>query len=225
MSKLAELVYEYNESPRRWYRLWLTTKITDNSNWAELPVDKDAEIRKFDLSIISKKYWFIEWAIEQEKIFVPAWIWKSPFVDDNTPDRMADRLIMHLSILDNPLNELESMVRDWTEKVIALLDEYEWWDTIEHWYINWEIKRRVKWQNLKTWDEHYPRSDVIWYCRKFWFAKWLCTNNMIDKDKLHEEVECRWMVKYITNWDDELLLLMLLSIMNDPVKFLVRVLN
>ena len=224
MSKLAELVYEYNELPKRWYALWLTTKIRDNNTWAEIPVDKDAEIRKFEISIISKKYWFIEWAVEQEKILVPAWIWKSPFVDDNTPDRMADRLIMHLSISNDPLNELEDMVRDWTEKVIALLDEYEWWDSIEHWYINWEIKRRVKWTNWNTW-ENYPRSDVVWYCKKFWFAKRLVVNKKLNIEQLHEEINCRWMVKYITNWGDEELLLMLLSIMNNPVKFLIRVLN
>ena len=112
MEKLIELVYYYNshlEKDKIW--IWLTTSVKEDGR--EVPFDKEKEIRKYENYIISKKYWFIERLVENDKIDIEKLnILKEPFVEAyyyhhlKSPKDCANWLIMILSIIYNPIGYL-----------------------------------------------------------------------------------------------------------------------
>lgn len=110
------------------------------------------------------------------------------------------------------------------EKLIKLLDEYEW-EEIEHWYIDWDIRRRVRnFDNEKnTWRQ------VSWETKRFGFIKWLVDNDKIDKDKLYKSEYKPYFWNRTTNafswfWAEDILL-MLLSISDTPIDDLISYLK
>ena len=129
MEKLLKLINEYEES--RWKVIddWLTEE--ERENWAvveEQPTRKEYEWHlrhcnantvayekdTFDYRALSKKYWFIEWLFQWNKIknFIPGWQWTyipdSECYDDNSYEniRCSEDLIKSLSTKDQPIKFL-----------------------------------------------------------------------------------------------------------------------
>ena len=91
------------------------------------------------------------------------------------------------------------------EKLIELLDEYE------------------KESNLKS-EIFWEKSEFIVISKKFWFIKWLVENDKIDRDKMEEKSE----YTFIKNgWGEHIIedVLMLLSIQDEPINFLISILK
>ena len=97
MEKLIELLKEY-DNEEFWEALYMENKVYAN-----------------DFLIISKKYWFIKWLVENEKIDTTnlqdywdrweMWIW----VFANM--YKSDLIILTLSIQDNPIEFLISILK------------------------------------------------------------------------------------------------------------------
>ena len=108
------------------------------------------------------------------------------------------------------------------EKLIELLNEYvEKWNKSDLYY---------KFE-LENWELYCYNdvSDVLWtmqdeamvICsKKFWFIKWLVENERIDLEK----VKINWL-NYINDEILENKILMLLSIQDNPIEFLVSILK
>ena len=91
------------------------------------------------------------------------------------------------------------------EKLIELLDEYE------------------KESNLKS-EIFWEKSEFIVISKKFWFIKWLVENDKIDIQKMEEKSE----YTFIKNgWGEHIIedVLMLLSIQDEPINFLISILK
>ena len=108
------------------------------------------------------------------------------------------------------------------EKLIALLNEYDGGE-LEYTIINNEVKRRVK--NMIDPDKPYKWCSVWRYSKSFWFIKWLVDNDKItfDENEYKKSIEklngdCRPFEEYE-------LLLMVLSIEDDPIEFLISILK
>ena len=101
MEKLIELLNEYDWEPRKW-------KI--NSEWElALPwLDFVANNTLFEVAICSKKYWFIQWLVENEKI---EWDEKFYLEDDDWLFGTYECLLMLLAIQDNPIEFLISILK------------------------------------------------------------------------------------------------------------------
>ena len=106
MDKLIELLYYYNFEVKTFeVWIWLPNSDIDYCWWT---IDKEKEIRKYKLMIISKEYWFIKWLVDNDKID------NSKFYDKNilkwfmtlTKEEKADSIIMNLSISDTPISDL-----------------------------------------------------------------------------------------------------------------------
>ena len=106
-------------------------------------------------------------------------------------------------------------------QIIKLLNEFEneksnthivYW----HYYQNWFHYL----ENDKTY------SELLMISKEHWFIKWLLDTKKIDRDKLY--VEMNWVV-YFNYYEQEVLeeysdsdwLIMLLSIQDDPIEFLI----
>jgi hypothetical protein len=103
------------------------------------------------------------------------------------------------------------------EKLIELLNEY----VKELWIWNY-----VWWHNKKT----VENSDFI-ITKKFWFIKWLVDNDKIDLKELDKSerkpmysFEEEWKLWFKLFWVYESLL-MLLSIQDNPIDFLISILK
>lgn len=110
------------------------------------------------------------------------------------------------------------------EKLIELLNEY-WKDHFEK-ITNSENELRIR-KEICT--EAYDEEIII--SKRFGFIKWLVENDKIDFNKRPElytfkaETETRWLNNMVDgSWHYESLL-MLLSIQDDPIEFLVSVLK
>lgn len=111
MEKLVELLNEY-ETPRS----WVVYKSYDDYDWFFYWVDCDweTEIVWSDSLICSKKFWWIWWLVENDKID-----WKK-FYEKNilkwfitiTKEEKADSIIMNLSISDTPIEFLISLLKN-----------------------------------------------------------------------------------------------------------------
>ena len=101
------------------------------------------------------------------------------------------------------------------EKLIELLNEYKWKEgrTIEcgcphnDWY----------------WAYTYEHEELIIISKKFWFIKWLVENEKIDFEKKLNTLRFESLVNQTL--DSYLALLMLLSIQDEPISFLVSILK
>jgi hypothetical protein len=100
MDKLIELVYYYNFEVKTFeVWIWLPNSDTDYCWWT---IDKEKEIRKYKLIIISKEYWFIKWLVDNDKIDRDVsinWEWH------------YESLLMKLAIQDNPLDFLVKILK------------------------------------------------------------------------------------------------------------------
>lgn len=112
MEKLIELVYYYNshlEEGHFW--IWLTTSVKEDGR--EVSFDKEKEIRKYENYIISKKYGFIERLVENDKVDFNFWFIYHTYDEDELGEKYSDldSLIMILSISDNPIEYLCSILK------------------------------------------------------------------------------------------------------------------
>lgn len=97
------------------------------------------------------------------------------------------------------------------EKLIELLNEY-----------GNEICNH--WGDYQT-DMDFTDRDTYWYLsKKFWFIQWLVENDKIDIDKMEEKSE----YTFIKNgWWEHIIedVLMLLTIQDEPINFLISILK
>jgi len=113
MEKLIELLNEY-ETPRS----WIVFKSYDDYDWTFYWVDCDweTEIAWSDSYICSKKFWFIEWLVENEKINEEKvkkeaeYYWTDEY-DVYVWYVFYHRLLMLLSIQDKPIKDLISYLK------------------------------------------------------------------------------------------------------------------
>ena len=101
MEKLIELLNEYEEKYRDFHFVW------DWNEWREFT--------EFEVAfIISKKFWFIKWLVENEKIDLESYCritsverkWEEDVYRDE-----VDSLLMLLSIQDEPIEFLVSILK------------------------------------------------------------------------------------------------------------------
>lgn len=97
MEKLIILIDTYEEEVVWVHSVW--EKITD----------------KEEARIISKKFWFIQWLVENEKIDLDACEWEKTY-NNLTASRDSnytqyERLLMALAIQDNPIEFLVSILK------------------------------------------------------------------------------------------------------------------
>ena len=109
MEKLIELLNEY-ETPRS----WVVYKSYDDYDWFFYWVDCDweTEIVWSDSLICSKKFWFIQWLVENEKVDFEKKLNTLRFeslVNQTLDSYLA--LLMLLSIQDNPIEFLVSILK------------------------------------------------------------------------------------------------------------------
>lgn len=97
----------------------------------------------------------------------------------------------------------------WVEKLIELLNEY-----------GNEICNH--WGDYQT-DMDFTDRDTHWYLsKKFWFIKWLVENDKIDID--NEELVS--LMSELWEWRNPVkCLLMLLSIQDEPIRFLCEIIK
>ena len=99
MEKLQELLKEYQLSKWEWVRL----------AWPDVEVN-DKEELVLEATLISKKYGFIKWLVENEKIDLEiALIWLES--NDRTSYTETEELLMLLSIQENPIEFLVSILK------------------------------------------------------------------------------------------------------------------
>lgn len=108
------------------------------------------------------------------------------------------------------------------EKLISLLNERHNLERVLWSNINWDYLF-VKWDK----ENKFYEENII--SKKFWFIKWLVYGNKIDKDKVNKEFKNILTIRYFENEQvflerDYLKLLMLLSIQDNPIDFLLSIL-
>ena len=92
MQKLIELLNEYVKELWIWdYVWWHNKKTVENSDY-----------------IITKKFWFIKWLVENEKI---KWDEKFYLEDDEWLFGTYECILMQLAIQDEPINFLISILK------------------------------------------------------------------------------------------------------------------
>ena len=106
MEKLQELLKEYQLSKWEWVRL----------AWPDVEVN-DKEELVLEATLISKKYWFIKWLVENDKIdyekLSKEWFIVRTYDLDEIGESFdyVERLLMLLSIKDNPIEFLVSILK------------------------------------------------------------------------------------------------------------------
>lgn len=105
MDKLIELVYYYNFEVKTFeVWIWLPDSDTDYYWWT---IDKEKEIRKYKLMIISKEYGFIEWLYKNDKLNLYKWKYlENPIWSNNYDECDYLELIQWLAISDTPIEDL-----------------------------------------------------------------------------------------------------------------------
>ena len=112
MEKLIELLNEY-ETPRS----WVVYKSYDDYDWFFYWVDCDweTEIAWSDSLICSKKFWFIKWLVENDKIdFSKFNFWNEIMycVYEYTPEvSEEEELLMLLAIQEQPIRFLCEIIK------------------------------------------------------------------------------------------------------------------
>ena len=107
------------------------------------------------------------------------------------------------------------MKEDWIKKLVELLNEYDWED-LEYWFIDWEIRRKVR--NFD--NERNTWKQVVWYTKNFWFIQWLVDNDKIEfREDFYLEDQHWWWFGEDEN------IMMLLSIQDNPIEFLISILK
>jgi hypothetical protein len=120
MYKLIQLLTEYNDN-KEWERIWFITTV--NIDWVPTPYELGkSDLLRWEDKIISKKYWFIKWLVENDKIDTDAYktvyswdldkwktltreIWWDDFYQV-TEHWVYESLLMLLSIQESPIEFL-----------------------------------------------------------------------------------------------------------------------
>ena len=112
----------------------------------------------------------------------------------------------------------------WMEKLIELLNEYNY---VER---TFEYSRKLSnWEYLECsvmWTDHdliEEEMSAIIKSKEYWFIKWLVENDKIDFEKKLNTLRFESLVNQTL--DSYLALLMLLSIQDNPIEFLVSILK
>lgn len=123
----------------------------------------------------------------------------------------------------------------WMEKLIELLNEYkktrvkEYWIEFNIWEEKWELHIIIDdWQDNYSWwtcDTDIAVSYII--SKKFWFIEWLVDNEKIDFSKVKEKIWLEWELydRMLYWYKEEDFLIMILSIENEPIRFLYEILK
>lgn len=104
------------------------------------------------------------------------------------------------------------------EKLIELLNEYGTQEEIKwKWYF---VPNHIQWEGC----DNSECSDLLIISKKFWFIKWLVNENKIDYEKV------RTWKNSDSEWDfgtcqPEYFVIMLLSVQDDPIDFLISILK
>jgi hypothetical protein len=131
------------------------------------------------------------------------------------------------------------------EKLIELLNEYDWY-SIEYsweWFIqNGKTISMVRKFEDCPWFTYYENWDSNLISKQFWFIKWLVENDKIDLDMIpnvftssaqdrDEVYYCMMDIKDFSILNEQYwkptieCLLMILSIQDNPIEFLVKILK
>ena len=98
MEKLDELLKEYQLSKWEWVRLV----------WPDVDISEKEELA-LEATLISKKYWFIQWLVENEKINEGEFAWF--LYGEDYISRLDEAIIAWLAISDNPIEFLASILK------------------------------------------------------------------------------------------------------------------
>ena len=119
------------------------------------------------------------------------------------------------------------MKESWIKKLLELLNEYENEGTeanIRYWnyYQNW-------FHFLEYWETY---SEMLIISKKYGFIWWLVENDKIDRDNQALQYAKSDLSKFFAEWkdknwmsDDYAMLLMLLAIQDEPIRFLCEILK
>ena len=117
------------------------------------------------------------------------------------------------------------------EKLIELLNEFE---TPQSWVVfksyddyDWTFY----WVDC-DWETEIAWSDSFVCGKRFWWIEWLVENDKIDRDNQALQYAKSDLSKFFTEWkdknwmsDDYAMLLMLLAIQDEPIRFLCDILK
>ena len=117
MEKLIKLIDEYELKWRNW------------KGWSWIESDKDVFLKQEN--IIWKRYWFIKWLVENDKIDFDKLEDNSDWYFIDLSDNYLEILAL-LSIQDNPIEFLISILKD--KKVRTVYVD-------EDWNVSWDTKR------------------------------------------------------------------------------------
>ena len=102
-------------------------------------------------------------------------------------------------------------------KLLELLNEYGTQEEIKRkWYF---VPNHIQWEGC----DNSECSDLLIISKKFWFIKWLVENDKIRYEKVREQVDKEPMS--IGRWLKYNILLMLLAIQDEPIRFLCEILK
>ena len=108
----------------------------------------------------------------------------------------------------------------WMQKLIGLLNEYveetDFWDNLNEY-------NEVEILDEETLEVNWKYHDIEYlYTKKFWFIKWLVENDKVD---LENEELISLMSELWERGNPVKCLLMLLSIQDEPIRFLCEILK
>jgi len=108
MEKLIELLNEY---------LWQSgiVAIDQEIEWGrDIFFENEDWFHAEEAEIISKKFWFIQWLVDNDKIDIQ-WaknlLYESEVFNSQPYTDLAERLIMYLAIQDDPISFLSSILK------------------------------------------------------------------------------------------------------------------
>lgn len=103
----------------------------------------------------------------------------------------------------------------WKVKLIELLNEYNWKESY------WLDEDSISWEHyINRWDGNQCFINEHIISKKFWFIKWLVENDKIEfrEDFYLEDQHWGWFGE-----DEDII--MLLSIQDNPIEFLISILK
>lgn len=112
MEKLLQLLNEYSSG-------YLWGKEYYIEDWTVYLRERDDDYDQFNyddftVNVISKNFWFIKWLVENDKIDVQ-WtkniLYESEIFNPLPYTNLVERLIMYLSIVDDPIEFLISILK------------------------------------------------------------------------------------------------------------------
>lgn len=99
----------------------------------------------------------------------------------------------------------------WMEKLIELLNEYAE-------QLKFISKRKIEDKKVVVGNAWPAMSELMLISKSYWFIKWLVENDKIDRDKVEKEKADYY---FIEMFDNDEIMLMLLSISNTPIEDLI----